>query len=223
MYPENHSAAVELQGAGQTKMSNQEHWQQVYETKSTAEVSWYTPHLQPSLQRITAATAVSDRVIDVGGGASTLVDDLLDLGYLDLTVLDISDAALSAARDRLADRADAVQWVVADVTSVQFPENSFDLWHDRAVFHFLTKEAERHAYVNVLRHSLVTNGAVVIATFSLAGPTKCSGLDVVRYSAASLAQQLGSDFELIFDAEETHTTPSGNEQHFVVCQFKKRS
>jgi SAM-dependent methyltransferase len=204
-------------------MSNQEHWQDVYGTKSAAEVSWYAPHLRTSLELITAATETNARVIDVGGGASTLVDDLLDLGYSYLTVLDISEAALSAARKRLTVRASSVDWIVSDVAAAEFAKDAFDLWHDRAVFHFMTKEAERQAYLDVLRHSLVANGTVVIATFSLTGPSKCSGLDVVRYSAVSLEQQLGADFELTFDRDETHITPAGNEQHFVVCQFRKRA
>lgn len=203
-------------------MSKQEHWQNVYNTKSTTEVSWYTPHLQSSLKRISAATGTTARVIDVGAGASTLVDDLLDLGYANLTVLDISDSALAAARNRLANRPNAIRWVVSDVLSAQFPKASFDLWHDRAVFHFLVEEVDRQAYLNVLRHSLTGNGTVVIATFSLTGPSMCSGLNVVRYSAASLAEQFGADFELVFSAEETHATPSGAEQHFVICEFKKR-
>ena len=204
-------------------MNRQEHWQSVYDTKATAEVSWYTPHLQLSVRRIGSATDTTARIIDVGAGASTLVDDLLELGYEDLTVLDISDSALLAARSRLADRASAVHWVAADILAVQFPEAAFDLWHDRAVFHFLIQEEDRRAYLNVLRHALVANGTVVISTFALAGPSKCSGLHVVRYSAASLAEQFGADFELIFDDEETHITPAGAEQHFVVCEFKKRS
>jgi SAM-dependent methyltransferase len=204
-------------------MTKQEHWERVYQTKSTKEVSWYTPHLQSSLLRITPATESSARIIDVGGGASTLVDDLLALGYTNLSVLDISDSALAAARSRLAERADRVQWIVSDVLSAQFPAEAFDLWHDRAVFHFLTQEAERQAYLTVLRDSLTKSGTVVIATFSLSGPSKCSGLDVVRYSAASLAREFGDDFEMLFSSEEVHQTPSGAEQHFVLCEFRRRA
>lgn len=202
-------------------MSTKQHWDGVYRNKTTTDVSWYAPHLEQSLRMITDLAPKDARIIDVGAGASTLVDDLLDRGYKNIAVLDISEAALAAARERLGDRANSVRWLGADITSTLLPSESFDLWHDRAVFHFLTARAQRQAYVDNLRKSVVEGGTVVIATFSLDGPTKCSGLEVVRYSAESLGQELGPDFELISSVETTHTTPAGAAQRFVTCQFRK--
>ena len=200
-----------------------EHWESVYRSKEPTEVSWYAPHLNESLRMIQDAAGLTARIIDVGAGASTLVDDLLDLGYRDLTVLDISDAALGAARARLGDRAARVTWIVSEVTAAKLGKSSFDLWHDRAVFHFLTDEMDRRAYVQSLRHSLAPNGSVVMSTFSLAGPTTCSGLPVVRYDVEGIGRELGADFELARQVEVTHTTPSAREQRFLVCRFKKRA
>ena len=206
---------------GDRRVSTRQHWESVYRSKVTTEVSWYSLHLEQSLRSITDVAPREARIIDVGGGASTLVDDLLDLGYRSLSVLDVSAAALGAARQRLGDRAEGVQWLEADITSALLPGDSFDLWHDRAVFHFLTEVAHREAYVANLRRSLAAGGTVVIATFSLDGPTRCSGLEVVRYSADSLARALGPDFEPISSADTTHTTPAGAAQRFVTCQFRK--
>ncbi len=202
-------------------MSMENHWESVYRSKGTMEVSWYAPHLEHSLRMITDAAPKEARLIDVGGGASTLVDDLLNLGYENVSVLDISAAALGVARERLGERADSVQWLDADITSSRLPEDAFDLWHDRAVFHFLTDKAQRESYVDNLRRSVVVGGTVIIATFSLAGPTRCSGLEVVRYGAETLAQELGPDFELLSSVETTHTTPAGAAQRFITCQFRK--
>lgn len=202
-------------------MSTESHWQRVYQSKAVTEVSWYAAHLEQSIRLISAAVPKEGRIIDVGGGASTLVDDLLGSGYENLTVLDISGAALAAARARLGKKGALVQWLDADVTSFRPAQNAFDLWHDRAVFHFLTEKSQRAAYLENLNRGLVPGGTVVIATFSLDGPTKCSGLEVVRYSAQTLGQELGSNFQLAHSEETTHTTPAGAAQRFVTCQFRK--
>ena len=204
-------------------MSSRDHWQRVYETKESTEVSWYAAHLQQSVRLIQEVAPPPARIIDVGAGASTLVDDLLELGYRNLTVLDVSDAALAMARRRLGERATEVNWLAADVCSASLEENCFDLWHDRAVFHFLTSENDRRAYVSQVRRSLVSGGHVVIATFSLAGPSQCSGLDVMRYDALSLVREFGPAFELSSQGEATHTTPAGKEQQFIFCRLRKTS
>lgn len=202
-------------------MSRIEHWDRVYRSKTPTEVSWYTPHLRESLRLIREVAPPSARILDVGGGASTLVDDLLEIGYGDITVLDVSEAALEAAQRRLGDRRNKVRWIAADVTAVELPENAFDLWHDRAVFHFLTAAADRRAYVEKLHRSVADGGHVVLATFSLTGPTKCSGLDVMRYDAQGLSRELGERFTLTTHLETSHVTPAGREQNFLFCRFEK--
>lgn len=202
-------------------MQSKDHWERVYSTKAVEAVSWYQPHAERSLALI-RGTGVPDTasIIDVGGGASTLVDDLLADGYASLTVLDLSSTALEAARRRLGTRADAVRWLEGDVTTVQFPEHAFDVWHDRAVFHFLTGEEERRAYVaNVLR-SVKPFGHVIVATFADDGPTQCSGLPVVRYTAEGLHAQFGEAFSLLKQEREAHHTPFGTVQKFIYCHFR---
>lgn len=161
-------------------------------------------------------------VIDVGGGASVLVDFLLDAGFSKLAVLDISAAALEHARRRLGKRADSVEWLEADVTTFQ-PARQFGLWHDRAVFHFLTDEVDRQKYVQALKRTLTLGGQVVIATFALDGPPKCSGLEVARYDAASICAELGAEFRLVEQASETHTTPWETEQKFGYFRFARKN
>jgi SAM-dependent methyltransferase len=202
-------------------MSATEHWDHIYQTKRAEEVSWYAPHLNRSLSFIAeAAPDKSARIIDVGGGESTLVDDLLDQGYTAVSVLDISPAALSAVQARLGARKSAVNWLVGDAAAVALPEQHFDVWHDRAVFHFLTEPGQRAAYVAQVKKSVKHGGHVIVATFGPNGPLKCSGLDVVRYSHDALHAQFGSAFELIRHAEENHLTPSGVVQQFVYCYFR---
>jgi SAM-dependent methyltransferase len=202
-------------------MGKREHWENVWGTHPPDDVSWYAPHLAESLRLIREVAAPGASVIDVGGGASTLVDDLLDAGFSPLTVLDISETALSTARTRMGGRADSVTWLNADITTATLPEAAFDVWHDRAVFHFLTEQADRDAYVRALLRSLRPGGWVVIGAFSLSGPPRCSGLDVVRYDASSLQRALGSQFSLSAAAEQTHLTPDGRPQHFVVCRLHR--
>jgi len=197
------------------------HWENVYTNKSPAEVSWYQLEPVVSLQLI-ASTGISraGKIIDVGGGASVLVDKLLDQGFGDLTVLDISSKALDYAKKRLGNRAGAVKWIEADVTEFE-PSEKYDLWHDRAVFHFLTSEEDRKKYLQNMNKALNPGGQVIIAAFSLDGPLKCSGLDVERYSPEKMNNQLGNAFELVKSADEGHMTPWGKEQKFTYCYFRK--
>jgi SAM-dependent methyltransferase len=199
-------------------MQSKEHWERVYSTKPADAVSWYQPHADQSLALIRGTgTPRSGAIIDIGGGASTLVDDLVAGGYSNVTVLDLSAAALQTAQRRLAERADLVTWLEADVTTFDLPARHYDVWHDRAVFHFLTAEAERRAYVaNVLR-SVKPAGHVIVATFAEDGPTQCSGLPVVRYSPQTLHAQFGDSFALVKQERESHHTPSGTVQKFIYC------
>lgn len=205
-------------------MQDKSHWENVYTTKATNSVSWFQPHAELSLQLIRRTGIGHDAaIIDVGGGASTLVDDLLAEGFGKVSVLDLSGAALNAAKARMGDRAKAVQWIEADITNAILPEQAFDVWHDRAVFHFLTTPEDRALYMwNVLR-ALKPGGDVIVATFAENGPLKCSGLPVMRYSAAALYSEFGEAFTLLHHRTETHRTPSGTEQQFVYCHCRKAS
>ena len=201
-------------------MSTSEHWDRVYNTKAPQETSWYEPHLEVSLDWIArAAPNLSTAIIDVGGGESTLAEDLYAHGYRALTVLDISAAALETARRRLGSAAEAIQWISGDVTQVPLPGSTYDLWHDRAVFHFLTDPGQRAAYARQLMASLRPGGHAVFATFGPQGPLKCSGLNTCRYDAESLAQELGPAFHLVRDALCEHATPSGTSQQFLYCDL----
>jgi 2-polyprenyl-3-methyl-5-hydroxy-6-metoxy-1,4-benzoquinol methylase len=194
------------------------HWEKVYRTKHPTEVSWYRPHLDVSLQLIEEAARNRDaQVIDVGGGESTLVDDLLARGYRNLTVLDISSTALAAAEERLGHEADKVNWLCGDVTTFPFGRHRYDVWHDRAVFHFLTDVKDRAAYVRQVAHAVNPGGHVIVATFGPEGPTKCSGLDVVRYDPSGLHHEFGPSFQLIKHQTEFHRTPAGSIQQFTYC------
>lgn len=193
--------------------STRSHWDQVYEHKPSHVVSWYRPHLDRSLSWIDGLARPSDALVDVGGGASTLVDDLLARDFRDITVLDVSGAALQAARTRLGPRAGQVRWIEADVADWR-PVRRHAVWHDRAVFHFMTTPAQRAAYVATLRAGTAPGALVIMGTFALDGPEKCSGLPVERYSAETLSAVLGDGFVPVDRAEETHRTPSGAEQRF---------
>jgi len=200
-----------------------DHWNSTYTQKPSDRMSWYLPRLATSLALIDRFGPTAPfRIIDVGGGASRLVDDLSARDGVHVTVLDIADAALQVSRERLGDRADAVTWLEADVTTVQLEPASVEIWHDRAVFHFLTDPADRKAYVATMRHALAPGGLAVIATFSLDGPVKCSNLPVVRYSADALAEALGEPFELLHAEDELHHTPSGGQQAFLYAAFRRR-
>jgi trans-aconitate methyltransferase len=183
------------------------HWQAVYTTKAEHEVSWFQENPAPSLELIDLLGPMPESaLVDIGGGASRLVDSLLARGFHDVTVLDISAAALDAARARLGEQASRVQWVVADVTKWS-PARTFDLWHDRAAFHFLTDPADRSAYVSRMKQAIKPGGHAIIAAFAIDGPEKCSGLPVHRYDAAGLAGELGEGFELLDSRRHDHSTP----------------
>lgn len=194
------------------------HWNDVYTRKKSDEVSWFRPHLDRSMDFVTRAKLTErSAIIDVGGGASTFVDDLLARGHREVTVLDVSDKALTATKERLGDRAHDVRWLAGDITTVNLAKHAFDFWHDRAVFHFLRDEELRRRYVNAVRHALKPGGLIVVATFGPDGPTKCSGLEVMRYSADQLHGEFGGEFEKLESVTEVHHTPWGAEQQFVYC------
>ncbi len=196
------------------------HWQNVYTTKAETDVSWYQDDPATSLRLIRDANATpASRIIDIGGGASRLVDALLAAGFRAVTVLDISAAALEVARARIGERAAEVDWIAADVTTWT-PQRQYDIWHDRAAFHFLTEERDRRAYIENLRRAVMPGGQIVIGTFALDGPEKCSGLPVQRYDAASLAGTLGPAFELLDSCSEAHHTPWGAVQQFQFSRFR---
>ena len=199
------------------------HWEKVYTTKTETEVSWYQPHSLRSLELIsTAALDPAAAIVDIGGGASRLVDDLLARGYSDLTVLDVSDAALAKSRLRLGSEAGKVAWVAADITAWH-PSRTYDVWHDRAVFHFLTTPESQAVYLAALRAGTAAGWIVIMATFALDGPESCSGLPVQRYSPQMLAARLGPAFSLTRQAEETHETPWGSQQKFSYAVFRREA
>jgi SAM-dependent methyltransferase len=199
-------------------MDTKKHWDTVYTTKGPENVSWFRPHLERSLAFFDLAQLPRNAaVIDVGGGASTLVDDLLERGYSNITVLDISEAALEAARTRLGERGSRVHWICADVTKAQLPRGAYDFWHDRAVFHFLRDPDASSRYVEAVRRSLKPGGHIVVATFGPHGPEKCSGLEVMRFTPEALHDEFGSEFLQLASTTEKHTTPWGTEQEFVYC------
>jgi SAM-dependent methyltransferase len=199
-------------------MDAQNHWEQIYGTKAPDAVSWYRAHLEASLQLIEqAAPGRFASIIDVGGGESTLIDDLLARGYQNITVLDISQTAIDETRKRLGTASEQVHWLVADITNTQLEPCAYDVWHDRAVFHFLTAMDGRISYVSQVARAVKPGGHVIVSTFGPDGPTKCSGLDVVRYDAESLHHEFGVSFRLLDSFKELHRTPFGTIQQFVYC------
>ncbi len=199
-----------------SQSERQAHWEDTYRRKRTDEMSWFRPHLDQSLSLIEACKLAPDaRIVDVGGGASTLAADLLARRFTNVAVLDLSRTALDQAASQLGERASLIEWIQGDVTHRHFDETSVDLWHDRAVLHFLTDDAARDAYLAELRRAVRPGGYVVLATFALDGPEKCSGLPVRRYSPDELAALLGPTFELRAKAHEDHVTPGGTHQQFA--------
>lgn len=199
-----------------------QHWEKVYNEKSPLEVSWYQKEPALSLKLIDHCQPAKSRaVIDVGGGASVLVDKLLEQGFEQLAVLDISSKALEVAKRRLGKKADTVEWFASDITEFVAP-HPFALWHDRAVFHFLTEAADRQKYVSSLKAALPTGAYLILAAFALDGPTMCSGLNIVQYDAAKLSRELGDEFELVEEDSETHLTPSGGQQRFGYFRFVRK-
>jgi len=199
-------------------MDAQVHWERMYSTKALTEVSWFRPHLEASLSLIErAAGDRSASIIDVGGGESTLVDDLIGRGYRNVTVLDISRTAIEHTKKRLDAASQQVIWIIADITEAGLLAHSYDVWHDRAVFHFLTEPAQRVAYVRQVSSAVKPGGHVIVGAFGPEGPTKCSGLDVMRYDADSLHAEFGARFRLMGSSTELHRTPSGTTQQFLYC------
>jgi SAM-dependent methyltransferase len=199
------------------------HWQNVYRTRDAGSVSWYRPHLEVSLELLTAAgMSARSRVIDVGGGASTLVDDLIDRGLRDVSVLDISAEALALAQRRLGERAQAVRWYAGDVLDVALPPAGFDFWHDRAVLHFITDPAAAGRYAGIAANALALGGYAVIAGFAPDGPERCSGLAVARRSAEEIAALFEPAFTLVQQRAERHRTPAGSEQSFAYALLRRR-
>lgn len=202
-------------------MDPQTHWEKIYTRKSPTEVSWYQSVPETSLAFIRESKLEKDAaVIDIGGGASTLVDHLLNLGFTQLTVLDIAEHAIEKSKVRLGPQAQRVRWLVQDVTQF-YNDHLYDLWHDRALFHFLLKEEYRKKYLQALQSSVKPSGFVILATFGPEGPEQCSNLEVRRYSAEGLQKELGEDFHLLRSVEELHQTPTGGQQQFIYCLFQK--
>src|SRR5258708_7986727 len=199
-------------------MNVETHWEKIYREKAPDAVSWYRPHLETSLALIErAAPERGVSIIDVGGGESTLVDDLLAHGYQNITVLDVSQTAIAVTKKRLGSAAEEVQWVTADILNGELAPNAYDVWHDRAVYHFLTAMDQRVAYVPQVARALKPGGHVLVSTFGPEGPTKCSGLEVVRYDVESLHAEFGVRFRLLDTNKELHNTPFGTTQQFLYC------
>jgi len=199
-------------------MDAKSHWEKIYRSKAPDQVSWYRPHLETSIALIErAAGHRSASIIDIGGGESTLVDDLLAKGFQNVTVLDVSQTAIEATKKRLGPAADGVRWSTADITQVELVPAAYDVWHDRAVFHFLAAPEQRAAYVRQAARSVRVGGHVIVSTFGPEGPTKCSGLDVVRYDAESLHNEFRNRFRLVESSKELHETPLRTMQQFLYC------
>jgi len=203
-------------------MDRKAHWEQVYSTRMAEKLGWYKPRFDLSLEWITRlGLDARDPIVDVGGGASTLVDDLVDEGFESITVLDLSESALEVSKKRLGRQAELVMWICGDITTYRLPEDRFVLWHDRAMFHFLTLAEQQAAYRENLLRTLRPGGYVVMGTFAPEAPPKCSGLPVQRYDAQRLGSFLGADMELVREKKELHVTPGGIEQIYQFCLFRR--
>jgi ubiquinone/menaquinone biosynthesis C-methylase UbiE len=203
------------------KHSRKEHWERVYNKNKTDQLGWYQDYPEMSLKLIADTGVGVDRhIIDIGGGTSKLAGILLDQGYGRLTVLDISGSSIEKAKLQLGEKSNQITWIEADVTKFDFSE-SFDVWHDRAVFHFLTNFVDRRRYVNALYQALKLGGHLIISTFGLEGPPKCCRLNVVRYSAETLHKVFGDNFAMLESFDEVHHTPSGVRQNFIYCLLTK--
>ena len=199
-------------------MDQETHWEKIYRQRAADAVSWYRRHLETSLALIERAAADSKAsIIDVGGGESTLVDDLLVRGFKNITVLDISQTAIGVTKKRLGPAAERVHWLVADIAQAQLAPGAYDIWLDRAVFHFLSSAEQRASYVRQAMRAVRAGGHVVVSTFGPQGPTQCSGLDVVRYDADSLHDEFGTRFRMVESSTESHETPFGTTQQFLYC------
>ncbi len=197
------------------------HWENIYKTKQANEVGWYQPVPTTSLEFLKQFNIpVTAKVIDIGGGDSFFVDHLLDLGYQDITVLDISETAITRAKERLGDASEKIKWIVADAVNFK-SEEKYDFWHDRAAFHFLTKDREVEKYVETVQQSMNPTGILIIGTFSTDGPKKCSGIEIKQYSEASMVEQLKKYFHKVKCYTIDHITPSGATQNYIFCSFRK--
>jgi ubiquinone/menaquinone biosynthesis C-methylase UbiE len=197
------------------------HWETIYQTKELQDVSWFQPTPETSLSFLKQFNIpTTAKIIDIGGGDSFLVDNLLDLGYQDITVLDISAVALDKAKQRLGDRADKVKWIVADAATFR-PTEKYDFWHDRAAFHFLTQEQEIESYLDTVQKSIQPTGVLIIGTFSEQGPKKCSGIEIKQYSETTITDRLTKFFEKIRCITVDHKTPFDTIQNFIFCSFRK--
>lgn len=204
------------------QFQNKDHWENIYRTKSEDEVSWFQPYPKTSMEFVKLFNLpLSANIIDIGGGDSHFVDALLDKGFKNIYVLDISANAIERAKQRLGDRAFKVQWIVSDITEYE-PSVQFDFWHDRAAFHFLTTEDKIYKYVSIAEDAIKKDGYLILGTFSENGPTKCSGLEIKQYSEASMSARFEVDFDRIKCIQEDHTTPSKAVQNFLFCSFKKK-
>lgn len=202
-------------------MDKKQHWENIYQTKELNEVSWYQPKPATSLNFLEELTIPKNaKIIDIGGGDSFLVDHLIDLGYSEITVLDISEAAIQKAKNRLGNKAEKVTWIVSDIVEFQ-PTEKYDIWHDCAAFHFLTNKEEREKYVLIADQSLNSKGILIVGTFSVNGPFKCSGIEITQYSEESMLNQFKSKFEKVNCFTIDHTTPFNTIQNFLFCSFKK--
>ncbi len=200
-------------------MDKKQHWEKRYSDTDTDKLTWYQPRPVQSLKWIHQYCDQSQALIDVGAGASTLTDHLLEDGYTNITLLDLSEKSLEESRVRLGSKASAVKWIAADITNWQ-AQQKYALWHDRAVFHFLTEAEDRAAYKQALASALEDNSILIMATFAIGGPEKCSGLPIVQYDAKTLQAELGKQFQLLEHSQEDHPTPAGNSQAFNWCVFK---
>ncbi|MDM1295715.1 class I SAM-dependent methyltransferase [Sphingobacterium sp. N143] len=204
------------------RFNRKSHWEDIYENKPLESVSWYQPNPETSLNFINQSDLLKTaQIIDIGGGDSFFADHLLDLGFENITVLDISSTAIGRAKERLGNRASKITWIVSDILDF-LPKQQYDFWHDRATFHFLTKEEEINHYIKKVSKALASGGTLVIGTFSEQGPTKCSGIDIKQYSTSSLTDLMQHDFERINCLEVDHQTPLGTNQNFVFCSFRKK-
>ena len=199
--------------------NRKKHWGDVYQEKSPSELSWYQKEPKLSLELIRCTNVASnDAIIDVGGGASVLVDYLSKESFTNLTVLDISENAIAMAKKRLGDTAKSIEWIVSDITQFDTSQK-FSLWHDRALFHFLTDPSDREIYVKALIKAIRTEGHLIIATFATGGPEKCSGLEIVQYNSEKMIAELGDNFSLVEERKEIHITPANKEQEFIFFHF----
>lgn len=203
------------------KHTSKEHWEKIYSEKLPQEVSWFQSEPTISLQIIKNISDHDSRIIDVGAGESMLVDYLINLGYLNISVLDISGKAIDHVKQRLHEKAKNIEWYEKDITQF-IPLHTYDIWHDRAVFHFLTNQELRNSYIDVIKNATKKGSYVIIATFSKDGPKKCSGLDIVQYDDATIQNEFGDQFQLLASQTEIHITPTGNEQRFIYFLLQRK-